>query len=47
MKVIACIEEPAMIKRILAHLANHPYAEQHPEYPPRAPPQLTLPDLME
>ena len=44
MKVIAVIEEPAVIKRILAHLKNGPSARQHPEHPPhppRAPPQLT------
>ena len=42
-KVIACIEDPAVIKRILAHLENSQDAGLHPEHPPRAPPQLTLP----
>ena len=45
MKVITCIEDPAVIKRILAPLDSHPRSAQHPEYPPRAPPQLTLPGL--
>ena len=47
MKVIACIEDPALIKRILAHLENSQDAGPHPEHPPRAPPQLTLPGLRE
>ena len=47
MKVIAGIEDPAVIKRILAQLDHGPGAEQHPEHPPRAPPQLVLPGLME
>ena len=34
-KVIACIEDPAVIKRILAHLDNRPGAGQHPAHPPR------------
>ena len=46
-KVIACIEDPAVIKRILAHLEQGRGAAQHPEHPPRAPPQLTLPGLKE
>ena len=47
MKVIAAIEDPAVIKRILAPLDNRQGARQHPEHPPRAPPQLVLPGLME
>ena len=47
MKVIACIEDPAVIKRILAHLEQGPCAAQHPEHPRRAPPQFVLPGLME
>ena len=47
MKVIAVIEDPAVIKRILAHLGNRQRAEQHPEHPTRAPPPLTLPGLMD
>ena len=46
-KVIACIEDSAVIKRILAHLDSHRSTAQHPEHPPRAPPQLTLPGLTE
>ena len=46
MKVMASIEDPAVIKRILAHLDNRQGAGQHPEHPPRAPPQLVLPGLM-
>ena len=41
------IEDPAVIKRILAHLDNRQGAGQHPEHPPRAPPLLALPGLME
>ena len=47
MKVIAAIEDPAVIKRILAHLDNHQGAGHHPAHPPRAPPQLVAPGLME
>ena len=47
MKVIASIEEPAVVKRILAPLDSHPGRAQHPEHPPRAPPQFTLPGLMD
>ena len=47
MKVIACIEDPAVITRILAPLEQGPGAAQHPEHPPRAPPQFGLPGLME
>ena len=47
MKVIAAITEPVVIKRILAHLEHSASTAQHPEHPPRAPPPLTLPDLME
>ena len=47
MKVIASLEEPALSKRILAPLDNHSGKGQHPEHPPRAPPQLTLPGLLE
>jgi len=46
-KVIAAIEDPAVIKRILAHLDNRQGARQHPEHPPRAPPQLVLPGLLD
>ena len=38
MKVIAYLEDPAVIKRILAPLEQGPGAAQHPEHPP----QLTL-----
>ena len=47
MKVIAAIEEPAVITRILAHLDHGQGTGQHPEHPPRAPPQLVLPGLRE
>ena len=47
MKVIASLEDPAVIKRILAHLEQGPGAAQHPEHPPRAPPQFVLPGLKE
>ena len=47
MKVIASIEDPAEVKRILAHLDHRPGAGQHPERPPRALPQLVLPGLMD
>ena len=47
MKVIASIEDPAVIKRLLAHLDNRPGAWQHPEHPPRGPPQRALPGLLE
>ena len=47
MKVIASIEDPAAIKRILAHLDHRQGAGQHPEHPPRAPPQLVLPGLLD
>ena len=47
MKVIASIEDPAVVKRMLAHLDNRQGAGQHPEHPPRAPPQLVLPGLLE
>ena len=46
MKLIAGIEDPAVIKLILAHLENHLSAGQYPEHPPRGPPQLTLPGSM-
>ena len=45
--VAASIEDPAVIKRILAHLDNRQGAGQHPEHPPRAPPQLMLPGLLD
>ena len=32
MKVIAAIEDPAVIKRILVHLDNRQGAGQHPEH---------------
>ena len=47
MRVIASLEDPAVIKRILAHLEQGPGAAQHPEHPPRAPPQFVLPGLKE
>ena len=47
MKIIACLEDPAVIKRILAPLEQDPGAAQHPEHPPRAPPQFVLPGLKE
>ena len=46
-KVIACLEDPAVSKRSLAPLENSQDAGLHPEHPPRAPPPLTLPGLME
>ena len=42
MRVIASREDPAVIKRFLAPLENGRGVAQHPEHPPRAPPQLTL-----
>ena len=47
MKIVAAIEDPAVIKRLLAPLDNRQGAGQHPEHPPRAPPQRALPGLME
>ena len=47
MKVNGTIEVPAVIKRMLAHLDNRQGAGHHPEHPPRAPPQLVQPGLME
>ena len=47
MKVIASIEDPAVIKRILAHLDNRQGVGQHVEHPPWAPLQLMLPGLLE
>ena len=47
MKVIAGIEDPAVIKRILAHLDNRQGVGQHVEHPPWAPLQLMLPGLLE
>ncbi len=44
-KVIASIEDPAVIKRILVHLEHRQGAGQHPEHPPRAPLQPALPGL--
>ena len=38
MQVIAAIEAPAVIKRMLAPLDNRQGAGQHPEHPPRAVP---------
>ena len=37
----------AVLKRMLAPLDNRQGAGQHPEHPPRAPPQRVLPGLME
>ena len=47
MRVIASLEDLAVIKRCLAPLGNGRGVAQHPEHPPRAPPQLTLPGLKE
>ena len=47
MKVIAAIEDPAVIKRMLAHLDNRQRAGHHPAHPPRAPPQLVAPGLLD
>ena len=47
MKVIASIEDPAVIKRILAHLDNRQGVGQHLEHPPWAPPQLMLRGLLD
>ena len=47
MNVIAALEDPAELKRILAPLDDSQDAGPHPEHPPRAPPQLVLPGLME
>ena len=47
MDVIAALEDPAELKRILAPLDDSQDADPHPERPPRAPPQLVLPGLME
>ena len=47
MRVIASREDLAVIKRFLALLENGRGVAQHPEHPPRAPPQLTLPGLEE
>ena len=42
MRIIACIEDPAVIKAILAHLAGKAYSAQ-PRLPPgRAPPALVF-----
>jgi hypothetical protein len=43
LKVIASIEEPALIERILAHLERRPEDEHtHSPFTPRAPPQPSL-----
>ena len=47
MRIIACIEDPTMIKRFTAYLENGDGAEQHPKHQPRAPPQRALPGVME
>ena len=47
MKVIASIEELAVIKRLLAHLENGQAAGRHSEHPPGAPPPLELLGLRE
>ena len=47
MQVIACIEDSAVIKRLLVHLEHGQGTRHHPEHPPRASPPLTLPGLME
>ena len=47
MQVIAAIEAPAVLKRMLAPLDNRQGAGQHPEHPPRAAPQRVLPGVME
>lgn len=42
-KVIAAIEEPALIKKILGHVNQKPMTEEDNQLPlPRAPPQMTL-----
>ncbi len=38
MRIIACIEDPVVIKAILAHLAGKAYSAQHRLPPGRAPP---------
>ena len=47
MKVIAAIEAPAVLQRILAQLENGPGTGQHPEPRPEPPPQFVLPGRME
>ena len=47
MRVTASLEDPAVIKRILAYLEQGRRAAQHPAHPPRAAPQLTLLGLKE
>ena len=37
-KVIACIEDPAVVKRILDHLEQRPDSNATPTHPARAPP---------
>jgi hypothetical protein len=42
-RVIACIENPAVIRQILEHLRSKERADQQAELPPgRAPPQIGL-----
>jgi len=40
-KVIACIEDPAVIKQILDHLQHHCVSVQPKPHPGRTPPQIT------
>ena len=47
MKVIASLEDPAVIKRCLAPLEYGRGVAQHPKHPPRAAPQFVLPGLKE
>ena len=42
-KVIASIEDPAIIKQILDHIQQHSESVQPKPHPVRAPPQYTLP----
>ena len=44
-KIIACIQDPAVIRRILAHLQRRPSAAHgQPPQAPRAPPSTLVPD---
>ena len=42
-RIIACVEDPAVIRKILEHLKNKAYADSQAQLPPeRAPPQVGL-----
>jgi hypothetical protein len=42
-RIIACVEDPAVIRQILEHLKNKAYADSQAQLPPeRAPPQIGL-----